>query len=219
MCKITIRAFQKSDIQGILEVCYRTGYMGESLVNSYIFNDIKLFGYLFCLYYPHYEPNNVFLAVDKYNTVLGYIIGTDNSKNQEENFKRKMIWKIIIRSFFYTSWKHTESFKALMFFIKNLNLKAHPKDLYSKYPAHLHMNVLPEYQHMGIGSKLINVFENHIKKRGVQGIHLRTSNYNAKAIPFYKKNGYTIIYKDCNMVWRDVENYENLILAKSLIKS
>lgn len=216
MCKITIRSFKKSDMQEILRICYRTGYMGESLVNRGRFDDIKLFGYLFCLYYPYYESENVFLAVDQDNMAVGYIMGTANSKRQEENFKRKMIWKITIRSFLYTSWKYTESFKALVFFIKNLNLKSQPKNLYNEYPAHLHMNVLPEYQHMGIGSKLINAFEKHIKEIGVKGIHLRTSNFNIKALPFYEKKGYIIIYKDNNMVWKGVENYENLILGKKL---
>ena len=216
MCEITIRSFKNSDIQGILKICYRTGYMGESLHNRDIFNDVKLFGYLFCIYYPYYEPDNVFLAVDQNDKIVGYIMGTDNSKKQEDMFKRKMVLKIAIRALLYTSWKYRESFKALMFFIKNLSLKSQPKNLYKEYPAHLHMNVLPEYQHMGIGSKLINVFEKHIKEKGVQGIHLRTSNNNIKALPFYEKKGYVIMHKDNNKVWKGVENYENLILGKKL---
>jgi len=66
-------------------------------------------------------------------------------------------------------------------------------DLNSEYPAHLHINVLPEFQHSGIGTQLIRHFEDHLRCLGIRGVHLETSSRNHKAIPFYLKQGYAIV--------------------------
>jgi hypothetical protein len=41
-----------------------------------------------------------------------------------------------------------------------------------KYPAHLHMNILPEYQKMGISTILISTFEEHMRDKGVWNTHM-----------------------------------------------
>lgn len=218
MSNIIIRKYKSSDEKEIVNICHNTGYMGEDLTNNDIFNDVKLFGYLFCFYYIRYETHNCFVAVDKNNNkVVGYILGTLNTKKQESLFKKKMILKIALRSISYTIWKHPESIKALLFFIKSLDLKDEPKDLYKNYPAHLHINILPTYQHLGIGTMLISNFEKHVRSNNVVGIHLRTSNKNVKAIPFYGRNGFDVIYEKEAEVWKDVKNYKNMIFGKKLV--
>lgn len=218
MSEIIIRHCKSSDEKGILEVCYRTGYMGEDLTHRNIFNDVKLFGYLFCLYYIRYEKENCFVAVDKSrdDKVVGYIIGTINSKREEKLFKEKMVCKIAVRLVLFTSWKYPESFRQVLFFIKSLNLNKEPKNLYKEYPAHLHINILPEYQHKGIGRILMDKFESNARKNNIKGIHLRTSSKNIKALPFYDRNGYSILYEESCEVWKDVKEYKNLILGKKI---
>lgn len=218
MNNIIIRKCAQEDEEEILNICYKTGYMGEEMQPTNKFNDVELFGYLFCHYYVWYEINNCFVAVDK-NTrkVVGYILGTLNSKKQEKAFKYKMIYKIAFRILFSTIWKNHESFQTVMHFIKNLDLKDDPKDLYEKYPAHLHINILPEYQHSGIGNMLIDTFETHVKSHNVKGIHLRTSSYNEKAVPFYKKKGYKVIHENESKLWKDVYGLRNIIFAKEIV--
>ncbi|PRR78515.1 Acetyltransferase (GNAT) family protein [Clostridium liquoris] len=216
MSKIIIRPCNSNDEDGILEVCYKTGYMGEDLTNMGIFNDVKLFGYLFCLYYIRYENENCFVAVDisNNNKIVGYIIGTLDSKTQERLFKKKMLYKIALRLLLHTSWKHPESLKQVISFIKSLDLKNEPKNLYKEYPSHLHINILSEYQHKGVGTMLINKFETHVRENNIDGIHLRTSSKNIKALPFYYGKGYNIIYENYCEVWKDVKEYKSLILGK-----
>lgn len=217
MSDIIIRSFREEDEAQILNVCYKTGYMGEDLTGKDIFNDIKLFGYLFCSYYYMYEKENCFVAIDKKeNKIIGYIIGTLDSKRQERLFMKTMIPKILIRLFCYTLWKHIESYKAVKFFMKNLNFYNSNKNIYKQYPAHLHINILNGYQNIGIGGRLIEAFEKHATKNGVKGIHLRTSNKNLKAVPFYLKMEYKIIGENNDKVWKGIEGYKNLIFGKKL---
>jgi ribosomal protein S18 acetylase RimI-like enzyme len=91
-----------------------------------------------------------------------------------------------------------------------------PRNLFSEYASHFHINILPGYQGEGIGSELLSLFENHMKSLNVLGIHLKTSNYNEKAIGFYLKAGYNKIYENPNFVWPDVADYKSLIYAKKL---
>lgn len=215
MNNILIRNFREGDEAQILNICYQTGYMGEDLTDRDIFNDIKLFGYLFCSYYYMYEKENCFVAVDKKeNKVIGYIIGTLNSQIQEKLFIKKMLPKILIRLASCTLWKHSESYRAVKFFIKNLNSYNSTKTIYKEYPAHLHINILNSYQNMGVGGRLVYAFEEHVRKNEVKGIHLRTSNKNLKAVPFYLKVGYKIIGENEDKVWKGTEGYKNLVFGK-----
>ncbi|MFX0090519.1 MAG: GNAT family N-acetyltransferase [Candidatus Hodarchaeota archaeon] len=218
MSGIIFRQCQKKDQNEIQNVCYQTGYMGEDLTGKDLFNDQRLFGYLFCLYYPRYEAEHGFVAVDTNNNnrIVGYILGSPDSKKQGKQFNRKMVWRIALRLYLFTRWKYPESFRAVQSFRKIASQENEPGNLYEKYPAHLHIDILPEYQRKGIGSRLMQVFEQHMRDLGVPGIHLGTSNHNTKALPFYKKQGYQIISEKESTFWPDVKNYKALIFAKKL---
>lgn len=208
----------KGDENGILNVCYRTGYMGEDLTNMGIFNDIRLFGYLFCLYYPLYEIDHCFVAVDKNckNKIVGYIVGTDNTIRQKRQVITSMAFRVAGRLFFYTLFKYPESFKSVMMFVRNMGKLENLKELYFEYPAHLHINILPEYQHIGIGTMLIDRFEKHMAYCKILGIHLVTSSNNVKAIPFYYKKGYDLVHQEEHSLWGKLDGWKTLIFAKKI---
>lgn len=63
------------------------------------------------------------------------------------------------------------------------------EDLFETYPAHLHINFHPDARGKGLGTILINHFENELKKREVRGLHLITSQ-SARNVSFYKKAGF-----------------------------
>ncbi|MEA4962352.1 GNAT family N-acetyltransferase [Lutispora sp.] len=215
MANIEIRRYSSRDKKRIIDICYKTGYMGEDLTPLNLFNDRNLFAQLFCLYYLRYEADNCFVAALN-DEAVGYIIGATNTKRQRICFALLAAAPILLRSLFYTSWKYPESFKAFMHFVSNGDLSSEPEKLNANYPAHLHINILPEYQHLGIGSSLLKAFEKEMAKKNIRGIHLKTSNKNGKAIPFYIKNGYSIIYEKEERVWKGVNDYKGLIFGKKL---
>ena len=59
---VLIRKCRKSDLAGIRNVCYKTGYMGEDASGHFF--DKTLFGFLNCCYYCKYEPEHCFVAED-----------------------------------------------------------------------------------------------------------------------------------------------------------
>ena len=224
---MTIRKYKAKDRNSLIDICYHTGYMGEDCEvkgGRNHFTDKKLFGLLFCQYYLDNEPENCFVA-EVNGRVVGYIIGTLNSSFQSKRFATTMILKIIFRLFFITLIKHVRDFFMLMGLIvvgvkivgespdpSNIS----PEQLLKEYPAHLHINLLEGYQRKGLGSQLMNEFTMHLKKHGINGVHLETSTQNKKAIPFYRKQGFKIVSRSIGNLWRDVPNASSLIFAKKL---
>lgn len=217
---VHIRNYQARDRKGVINVCWQTGYMGESAAGR--FDDSYLFGLLFCLYYIDYEPENCFVAVDeKTGQIIGYILSSINSKEQEKQFRKKMIPKITLRAFLYTLWRHPRTFQVLWHFKKIWEDEPkipNEETLLAPYPAHLHIDILPEYQRQGIGTQLVEILENHLKNLNVKGIHLGTSEQNVYAVQFYQKLNFSVIYEGPSGygMWPDTPEVKPLIFAKEI---
>ena len=216
---VNIRPYRKEDEADIVRICYKTGFMGEDLAASGRFRDVRLFGYLFCLYYLWYEPQTCFVAEEESSgRVVGYLLGTADTVKQRIAFAWKMGLRIVGRLVFYTSWRYPESLAAVVYFISHANKKSLPKGYARLYPAHLHINVLPDSQKTGVGAKLLQRLEAEMRQRAVTGIHLKTSNKNRKAVAFYGKHGYTVIAEREDRFWRGITQYRQIVFAKRLEK-
>ncbi|MFX1507383.1 MAG: GNAT family N-acetyltransferase [Promethearchaeota archaeon] len=194
--------------------------MGETAAGR--FNDPYLFGLLFCLYYTDYEPENCFVAEDeKTGQVIGYILSSLDSEQQEKQFRKHMIRKIALRAFLFTFWRHPKTFRVFWHFKKIFGSEPqipNEKILLAPYPAHLHIDILPEYHRQGIGTHLMSTLENHLKENGVKGVHLGTSERNIKAVQFYQKLNFSIIYEGPSGygMWPDTPEVKSLIFAKAI---
>jgi GNAT superfamily N-acetyltransferase len=59
------------------------------------------------------------------------------------------------------------------------------------YPAHLHIDLLPELQGQGFGRRLIETLDDALARAGVSGVHLEASAANTGAVAFYPRVGFT----------------------------
>jgi ribosomal protein S18 acetylase RimI-like enzyme len=212
---VTIRRCRKSDQKGVMNVCYHTGYMGDDATGH--FCNKKLFGLLFCLYYPRYEPEHCWVAEDN-GKIVGYILGSPNTTRQEKIFLARIGWRILFRALLVTPLFYPQDFKLILHFIRLPRSSVPDQEINERYPAHLHIDILEAFQHKGIGTQLMTRFEDHMRELKVQGIHLGTSEGNYKAVPFYKKLGYKIIHIDKMGMWPDAPEKRGLLFAKSLNK-
>jgi ribosomal protein S18 acetylase RimI-like enzyme len=213
---VDIRKCVKADEKHVIEICYKTGFMGEDLTGLGLFNDKTLFGYLFCSYYVRYETDNCFISVDsEINKPIGYVIGTSNTKRQRRQFILRMGWIIALRILTVTVWRYPETIRSLLYLSTGIGTEVNGYSISKDYPAHLHINITEGYQRMGIGERLIHSFEENIKSEA-KGIHLSTTTKNTKAVPFYQKMGYKILNKGPSRMWRGTNDAVSLIFAKEL---
>ncbi len=63
----------------------------------------------------------------------------------------------------------------------------------AEYPAHLHIDLLPEAQGQSWGRKLIQTLVVALREQGVSGLHLVAGADNTGAIAFYPRVGFTAI--------------------------
>jgi len=220
MSDIHIRSCQPVDELAIQEITYRTGYYGKDLTGRGYCDDDHLWFMLFIGYYTRYEPEHCFVAVETaYHKVVGFICGTPDTLNQEARFRKRMVPRIAFRLFGYTSWRYPRSFKNVFSMARNFGtgtVDAKNDPIIAQYPAHLHINILPDFQGQGIGSQLINRFEEHMCTLGVNGIHLGTTNKNNKAVPFYYKMGYEIVQESEIAPHPEFDDLRFLMFAKTL---
>lgn len=73
-------------------------------------------------------------------------------------------------------------------------------DAVAEYPAHLHIDLLPELQGAGWGRRLIDTLMAQLAEQGVSGVHLAAPRTNAGAQAFYPKVGFVRIGEDDHSV-------------------
>ena len=219
MPKIAVRKYLTQDESAIQSITYQTGFKGQDLAGRDYFDDQRLWFMIFIYYYVRYEPEHCFVVVDAgTHYPIGFICGTPDTHTQTQRFQRKVIPRIIARAFIYTSWRYPRTFRNLlkMASMRDVQDPEAEAEIADQFPGHLHINLLPDYHRLGLGSQLITTFENHLRTLGVPGLHLGTTNHNHKAVPFYKKHGYKIVRKVGPVRHPLLDDLYFLTFAKSL---
>jgi RimJ/RimL family protein N-acetyltransferase len=207
----------------LIEICWETGLMGESLSGTGRFDDKRLFAMLFALPWAGFEPAICRLAVagsGKDRKAVGYIIGTTDAKAMGRHFARHWMPRIAARVLLLDWWLHPESARQVMRFYKAsrgqggvagaapeggrteavgpdaVSRAAHPSPSGlggPDWPAELHINLLPGWQGQGLGGRLMEAYLAALRERNVPGVFLETSSRNLQALPFYERLGFSLV--------------------------
>jgi ribosomal protein S18 acetylase RimI-like enzyme len=117
---------------------------------------------------------------------VGYIICASDTISYENEFE--ITYLPMLHSRFeelaQQNYEFLEENRKLLFFNRRQDIGFDVTD----YPAHLHINILPEYQRSGYGGLLLSALEENLRSRGVRGYHLGTGANNTKGISFYHKH-------------------------------
>lgn len=169
---LSIRKYEPKDFEGVRFTCLNSegeeikGNFGEFVLNT------------FCDYYIEKEPENCFV-LDCDGKAVGYIICTEDYDRYKEIFDREYL--PLNKNLGDDLYKWAEESTILQ--------NKHKAD----YPAHLHIDILPEFHRQGWGGKLLNALFAHLRSKGVKGVMLTTGTDNINAGNFYKKYGFTQI--------------------------
>ncbi len=165
-----IRPYQPKDYERMHEICFKTssGFDSEKgMAALYV---------MYCDYYINEEPESCFVAVNDKDEAIGYIICAPDDERYQRIFKQKyapILKKIsLYRYLFHYAGEFLE------------------RKTRKEYPAHLHIDILPEGQRQGMGTRLMDALMAHLKERGVKGVHLGCGANNAKGVNFYRKYGF-----------------------------
>lgn len=170
-----IRPYQDKDRDDVRQVCVVTADNVETDKAK------AILWTLFCDYYIEQEPDCCFVAADDNDVAKGYIIASSDYRQYEKTFRKVYIKRLRKVSFMGSIEKCVE----LLIGRK-----------YAKhYPAHLHIDIDPSCQRMGLGHKLMNALVMRLDEKDVKGVYLIVGKTNEKGVNFYKKYGFKQVSK------------------------
>lgn len=179
----TIRNAQPSDEAAILDICLRTADSGQD--GSHLYSDPRLPGFVWAVPYVHFCAEKAFVLV-RDGVVMGYCVAAADTTAYEDWLRAKW-WPQLQAELCDFSSRTTEDEKVLSHIRCAPRTPAHVTD---RYPAHLHINLLPDVQKGGHGSTLLLQQLNVLKTSGVEGVHLGVNQHNERVIGFYAKFGF-----------------------------
>lgn len=186
--KTAIRPYQSSDIYRLYQICLETGASGEDATGTI---DPELLGHIFAAPYVFADPSLCFIVtLDGWPG--GYILGTDDSVRFAEWTETH--WWPQVRAKYQVADQTDDRSKSLVKMIHR-KVKNFP-DYFADYPAHLHIDLVAPAQGQGYGTKLMATFLSSLRDRGVAGVHLGVGRGNQRAINWYPRFGFKVIFEN-----------------------
>lgn len=187
---IFVRPFQPEDREALLQIGAETAFFGAPIEK--FLEDRHVFMDAFYSYYTDYEPEHAWVAcVD--NKVAGFLTGCFNSTSHDRVMQRKLLPRVIwkwLRGGYHPgpkTWQYTRAA-----FGAALRGEIPGADI-TRYPAHLHINLLPEARGYGLGRQLIEAYLGQLLDACVPGVHLQTTSMNVVACKLYEKVGFRLL--------------------------
>lgn len=170
---MNIRPYQKKDFRFVQDICMATSSYKDDDTPT---NRAYLCA-LYCDYYVDNQPETCFVAVDDDDTPIGYILCAADRENYVEmmdEFYLPLVRKLNSGSFFRI----------------NAMSKVEQRYVRQGYTAHLHIDILEEYQHQGIGSALMEALFAKLQETDVEGVYVICDAKNESAKNFFEKMGF-----------------------------
>lgn len=185
---LEIRPYEAADEAAVRRVCLLTGDNGGD--GTALYSDPDLLSDIFAIPYTVLNPETCFVAVDAGSgRVVGYIVGTPDSAQFVERFQQEWLPQV--------AGRHQEPPEVPDFtgdvqgaMAWRLHHQSADSRVVGDYPAHLHIDLLPEAQGRGGGRALMERFLDAARAHGADGVHLYVATSNANARAFYAKLGF-----------------------------
>lgn len=188
-----IRCYRPSDRDDVYEVCVRTGDSGADARGRYGTDD--LLPDIYALPYVDLEPQWAHV-VDSGTRVSGYLVAAPDTRAFVERYRSHWLPDFAAK---YATGRHPAAHARSGFIDAEgqahfVDTGLHPERMLiaelDEYPAHLHIDLLPELQGQGFGRALIRTLVQRLREAGVPGVHLGVGPTNTDARAFYARLGF-----------------------------
>ena len=179
-----LRPYRPDDLRDLYDVCVRTGDAGGDATGQFSTDD--LLPDIFLGPYLSLEPDLAFV-VDTGQRAAGYVVGTADTERFVRDYRRAWLPRFAATYPLVDERADPEARLVLLGHRPETMLEP----AHEGFPAHLHVDLLPEVQGRGFGRALIRTFLEVLRARGVSGVHLGVGAENASARRFYERLGFT----------------------------
>jgi GNAT superfamily N-acetyltransferase len=193
----TIRHARPDDCDALYGICLRTAASGADATALYSHPELP--GDVWAVPYLRFAPEHAFVLAEA-GAPLGYVVGAPDTRAFERRLDAD--WWPAVRE----KYRGRRPQAALDRTVLD-RLPTPPRTdpaLLARWPAHLHVNILPAQQSAGFGRKLIETELRSLRDAGATGVHLGCGLDNARAIGFYRRLGFQEIART-TAVWFAME--------------
>jgi GNAT superfamily N-acetyltransferase len=183
----TIRLYREADRDSMFDVCMRTGWAGRDARGFY--QDQELLPNIFAAPFAALEPDLAFV-LDNGERVVGYVVGTSDTVRFAQEFRERWLPSVAERHPRPTD-EPTSHDEVMANLLHNPESMIIP-DL-ADYPAHMHIDILPEYQGGGYGRGLMRAQLTALHRAGAPRVFLGMLTANTAARVFYEKVGFHMV--------------------------
>jgi ribosomal protein S18 acetylase RimI-like enzyme len=180
-----IRPYRESDLDALYEICVRTADAGGDARGQ--FSTDELVGDLFAAPYAVLEPHLAFVLDDGEGRAVGYVVGTSDTPEFAARYRDEWIPRLAHKYEPFEGEPQTPE-ETMMW------LHHHPERMLTPevadYPAHLHIDLLPDYQGKGFGRLLMERLYAALAADGADAVHLVMLTANTGARLFYDRLGF-----------------------------
>jgi len=162
------------DREAVRDISYRTGFMGESAESFW--RHKESWADLWTSYYTDQEPESLYVTTMD-DSVVGYLAGCMDTAAMTPSTDETM--KAVIRKRWLLFRRGTAGFQA-----------ASGEFIDPRWPAHLHIDLLPVARGSGLGAALMERWLDQLKESSSPGCHLLTLLENRRALSFFENMGF-----------------------------
>lgn len=159
---------------------------------------LHIAAHIWCIPYLLYTDSTCFVIDDGTGTAVGYILSVADTaafvswwRTTYLNYCHAQgIKPPVLKDGKPPSWNEDldGALRASLYDPDEMLQRAHPA-LLEQYPAHLHVDILHEWQGKGWGRKLMDILIEKLREQEVKGVHLSMAGDNDAAGRFYEKVG------------------------------
>ena len=185
--EVVTRRFQPDDAEPIRSICHRTGFMGEPV--EWMWKDRQSFTAFFCDWWLQNEPESVLVA-ELDGVVSGYLLGCEDSRRVTHE-TRTFFRQLALRGCGVRPGTAAVMWRMLGDGLVDGIRGRLPERVWDqRWPAHLHINLLPTLRRQGAGRRLVSEWLGRLRDHEVPGCHLQTTAENTRAVAFFEAMGF-----------------------------
>lgn len=185
----TIRPYRPADRDAVRHICWVTGDMGEPV--EWQWRDERSFADLFSGYYTDHEPESA-SVIDRHGRVVGYLLGCRDTARVPDPI-RALVPQVVRRGLLLRPGTAGVLWRAVGDgLVGAVRGQLPPEPVVDpRWPAHLHVDLLPEARGNGSGARLVGGWLAQLRADGIAGCHLETMAENHAAIEFFARMGFS----------------------------
>ncbi|MGW4575950.1 GNAT family N-acetyltransferase [Streptomyces tendae] len=183
----SVRPYRPADAPALDDICIRTAHNGRD--SRPVYADPAVLPAIFAAPYVHLDPDLAFVLDDGQGRAVGYILGTADTVRFAAEFRAKWLPRVADRYPAPQGPPGTRTPDEVMAGLLHDPERMIVPEL-ADHPAHLHIDLLPDWQGQGHGRTLMRTFWRALRGRGVPAVHLVMATANTRARAFYDRLGF-----------------------------